>query len=330
MKTLFIKDLNEGDKLDDLFMVKSVDVKTDKNGNAYLDMIIGDQSGEMICRKFRATDDETEIAQSGEVLSFKGTVKEYNGQKNINAIAIGQVEEEGIIEMDDYIAAAPVPAESMMLEVKDYIKRIENKGIRQIIIEIYKQYKEKLMYYPAAKSNHHAFKSGLLYHMIRMLRSAEALANVYPNVDKDLLYAGVLLHDICKIEEMESDNMGIVSDYSMEGKLLGHIIMGVKLVEKTGEVLGVDKEIIIMLEHMLLSHHYHPEFGSPKKPMFLEAELLHYIDMIDARVYDFENALTTVDEGTFSDKVWVLDNRTIYKPQFNKKKNLEESKQLTF
>ncbi|MBV1757531.1 MAG: HD domain-containing protein [Dethiosulfatibacter sp.] len=318
MKKVFISSLSEGDKVEDFFMIKSTDTKTDKNGNYYLDMVVGDNTGEMICRKFRATSEEIEKIGVGDIFRIKGIVKEYNSNKNLNATAIESVMDSDEVNIFDYVSAAPVNPEEMLEIIKGYIKKINNKEIKNIIIEIYKLHKEKLMYYPAAKSNHHSIKSGLLYHMLRMLKSAEALGTVYQNVNMDLLYAGILLHDICKIEEMESNNFGIVSDYTMEGKLLGHIIMGIKLIEKTADKMGIDPEISIMLEHMLLSHHYYADFGSPKKPMFLEAELLHYIDMIDARVYDFENASENVKPGEFSDKIWVLDNRNVYNSIFDK------------
>jgi len=318
MKKVFINNLSEGDKVEDFFMIKSTDTKTDKNGNYYLDMVVGDNTGEMICRKFRAASEEIEMIGVGDIFKIKGIVKEYNSNKNLNAIAIEIVMDSDEVNIYDYVSAAPVNPEEMLEIIKGYIKKINNKEIKNIVIEIYKLHKEKLMYYPAAKSNHHSIKSGLLYHMLRMLKSAEALGTVYQNINMDLLYAGILLHDICKIEEMESNNLGIVSDYTMEGKLLGHIIMGIKLIEKTAVKMGIDPEISIMLEHMLLSHHYYADFGSPKKPMFLEAELLHYIDMIDARVYDFENAAENVKPGEFSDKIWVLDNRNVYNSTFDK------------
>lgn len=323
MKKVFIGSLIEGDKVEDFFMIKSTDTKTDKNGNFYLDMVAGDNTGEMICRKFRATPDEIDMISVGEIFKIKGIVKEYNSSKNLNANQIEKVIEPDQINILDFVSAAPVNPEDMLETIKAYIKKIENKEIKNIVIEIYRQYKEKLMYYPAAKSNHHSVKSGLLYHMMRMLKSAEALGTVYNNINMDLLYAGILLHDICKIEEMESNTLGIVSDYTMEGKLLGHIIMGIKLIEKTAEKMGIDREISVMLEHMLLSHHYYADFGSPKKPMFLEAELLHYIDMIDARVYDFENAIENVKPGEFSDKIWVLDNRNVYYSLFDKQDQLK-------
>jgi 3'-5' exoribonuclease len=314
MKKVFLAELKENDKVDDFFILKNTDAKTDKNGNYYLDLLIGDKSGDMICRKFRATNEEIERAITGNILRIKGMVKEYNGSKNLNAIAIEVPHEELDFEATDFVAAAPIPPDIMLEEIKNFIKKIKDKDIKSLVIEIYKISKDKLMYYPAAKSNHHAVKSGLLFHMLRMLKSAEALSQVYENLNMDYLYAGILLHDICKLDEMDADEQGVVGDYTMEGKLLGHIIMGIKQIEKTAERLDIERETVVLLEHMILSHHYHPEYGSPKKPMFLEAELLHYLDILDARIYDFQNALEGVQPGQFSDRVWVLDNRNVYCP----------------
>lgn len=154
---------------------------------------------------------------------------------------------------------------------------------------------------------------GLLYHTLRMLLSGEKLGEVYNFLNMDYVYAGVILHDICKILEMDSDQYGVVSDYTMEGKLLGHIIQGIKEIEIEGEKIGIDREKSVVLQHMVLSHHYEPEFGSPKKPMTPEAELLHFLDIIDARMFDFEHALEGIEPGGFTDKIWLLDNRNLYK-----------------
>jgi 3'-5' exoribonuclease len=171
------------------------------------------------------------------------------------------------------------------------------------------------MYYPAAAKNHHAELSGLLYHMKRMLMTAERICEVYTNLNKDLVAAGVIVHDIEKLNEIEADTMGMASGYSFEGQLLGHLVQGIKSIDKLAEELGVGEEKKIMLEHMILSHHYEPDFGSPKKPLFPEAEILHYLDMIDARMYDMQEALDATFPGEFSDRVWTLDNRRLYKPQ---------------
>lgn len=173
------------------------------------------------------------------------------------------------------------------------------------------------MYYPAAQKNHHAQLAGLLYHVKRMLMNGDKMCEVYTKLNADLIAAGVILHDIEKLNEIESNELGISTGYSFEGQMLGHLIQGIKTIDKLAEEVGMPKEQAIMLEHMILSHHYEPEFGSPKKPLFPEAEILHYLDIIDARMFDMEDAVKGVQPGEFSDRVWTLDNRKIYKPHGN-------------
>jgi 3'-5' exoribonuclease len=174
------------------------------------------------------------------------------------------------------------------------------------------------MYYPAASKNHHAEFAGLLYHMKRMLMAGQGLCQVYTDLNRDLVCAGVIVHDIQKIFEIQSDENGVSPGYSFEGQLLGHIVMGIKYMDRLTEELGFPREKAIMLEHMILSHHYEPEFGSPKRPLFPEAEVLHYLDILDARMYDMYSALETTDPGMFSDRIWTLDNRRLYKPMEEK------------
>ena len=188
---------------------------------------------------------------------------------------------------------------------KDYLEFID---------KYMKENKEKLMYYPAAQKNHHAEYGGLLYHMKRMLMNGERMCQVYRNLNPDWVKAGVIVHDIEKINEIQSDEMGVSPGYSFEGNMLGHIVQGIKLIEKMAEEIGMSHEKTVMLEHMILSHHYEPEYGSPKRPMFPEAEILHYLDMIDARMFDMEDALVGVEPGEFSERIWILDNRRLYKP----------------
>ena len=149
-----------------------------------------------------------------------------------------------------------------------------------------------------------------------MLLMGEKACEVYTDLDRDWVVTGVIIHDMEKLNEIMSNQWGISPGYSMEGQLLGHIAQGVKMIDKLADELGVSEEKAIMLEHMILSHHYEPEFGSPKRPMFPEAELLHYLDIFDARIFDMEEALKPVAPGDFSDKVWTLENRRVYKPTF--------------
>ena len=155
---------------------------------------------------------------------------------------------------------------------------------------------------------------GLLYHIKRMLMAGERLCEVYTGLNRDLVMCGVVIHDMEKLNEIESNELGISPGYSFEGQLLGHIVQGVREVEKmTAKIPGFPREKAIMLEHMILAHHYEPEYGSPKKPLFAEAEILHYLDILDARMFDFEEALLKTEPGDFSDRIFTLDNRRIYK-----------------
>jgi len=176
----------------------------------------------------------------------------------------------------------------------------------------------KFLTHPAAVQNHHALRSGLIYHTLTMLKAGEKLGEVYAFLDMDLLLAGIILHDIAKLDEIAANEWGLASEYTFEGQLLGHIVQGVKQIEKAAGKVGLDEEKSILLEHMLLAHHYEPEFGSPKRPMFPEAEVLHYLDILDARMFDMQKALTEVQPGEFTDRIWVLNNRKLYKPEKRK------------
>ena len=147
-----------------------------------------------------------------------------------------------------------------------------------------------------------------------MLRMAAHVCEVYPQLDADLLAAGVILHDLCKIDEMSSDEIGMVSDYTAEGLLIGHLVAGVAEIDRLGKELGVRAELLMMLEHMILSHHDLPEYGSPKPPMFPEAEALHTLDLLDARMFEMSRALKGALPGGFTERIWSLDRR-LYRRQ---------------
>ena len=233
-----------------------------------------------------------------------------NMQLNIQKIRLADPDDQK--KIDKFVPSAPISPEIMLKEVYSYSNRIQHDEIRRLVTKMLKDKEDRLIYYPAARSLHHSIRGGLLYHLYRMLHLSEKIKQVYENVNPDLLYAGILLHDLAKIGELDSNVLGF-SEYSKEGQLLGHLVMGVKEIENAGKSLGISEEVMLVLQHMVASHHYEPEYGSPKKPMILEAELLHYIDLIDARVYDYENALKNVEKGAFSEPVWSLDRRRLYK-----------------
>jgi 3'-5' exoribonuclease len=298
-------------------MVRSSGIKIGSNKKQYLDIFLADKSGEISAKKWDVSEAELAIfndLREGDCVKVKALVTEWNGAKQLKLTRLRKAEPQDALERADFVKSAPENAQDMY----DYVSRAANsivdEDLKKLSLALLERNKSKLMYYPAAAKNHHAELGGLLYHMKRMLMMTKRYCAVYPILNLDFLIAGVLAHDIEKLTEMIANEDGIVSEYSFEGKLLGHLVSGVKVIDQMARELGVPYEKAVMLEHMVLSHHYEPEFGSPKRPMFPEAELLHYLDIVDARLYDMETALQAVSPGTFSDKVRTLDFRMLYKP----------------
>lgn len=308
-----ISELKAGEKTDGFYLVKSSEAKKTTNGKMYIDIELVDKTGEINAKIWEYTEEKENILKNNPIVKVRGEVLEWNGSKQLKVNKIRPKIPTDNIKISELIPSAPIEQEEMLSQVKLYIEKINDVQIKLLVKNIVSKYNNKLYYYPAAKKNHHSYMGGLLYHTLRMLLSGEKLGEVYNFLNMDYVYAGVILHDICKILEMDSDQYGVVSDYTMEGKLLGHIIQGIKEIEIEGEKIGIDREKSVVLQHMVLSHHYEPEFGSPKKPMTPEAELLHFLDIIDARMFDFEHALEGIEPGGFTDKIWLLDNRNLYK-----------------
>lgn len=310
-----INQIEAGKKVESFFLVKAVDCKTtNSNNKKYMDFVLGDKTGEINGKLWEVTAEDEKAYHNNMLIKVKGTALAWQNSLQIKLEKIRLVNQEDNLDISDFVPTAPYKAEDMYKDIQGYINNMKNKDIKTIVEYIVDENKEKLMHYPAAKKNHHSIRSGLLYHTLTMLKAGERLCDIYTYLNKDLLYSGIILHDMAKLQEMDASELGIVNDYTVEGQLLGHISMGVKNVEMVGEMAGADKEIIMLIQHMILSHHYEPEYGSPIKPMIPEAEILHYLDIIDARMFDMNKAKTDTKPGEFSDRIWSLENRRVYKP----------------
>ena len=317
MKEVFVKDLRKDQEITDFFMAKTLAIKGGANGKQYLDILLADKSGEISGKKWDVSDAEYPVLKAiGEksIVKIKAVVTEWAGQLQLRVQRIRAAALDDGQRMEDFVKAAPEVPEDMFGYIYETAGSMKDQDLKKLCIKLLTDNREKLMYYPAAQKNHHAELAGLLYHMKRMLMTGERICEVYTNLNRDLLCAGVIIHDIEKLNEIMADPDGIATGYSFEGQLLGHIIQGVKTIDRLTLELGFPREKAIMLEHMILSHHYEPEFGSPKKPLFPEAEALHYLDVLDARMFDMQDALASTPPGTFSERVWALDNRKLYKP----------------
>lgn len=316
MKDRFIADLETNENIISFFMIKQIAIKTGSNRKAYLDLTLGDKTGEISAKKWDVSDEEYQTLSKykvGDFIKVAATVTEWNTMKQLRISKIRMADPEDPWEYSDFIKTAPEEPEEMLAYIRQQAESIGDIELRELCLLNLNINEEKLMYYPAASKNHHAERSGLLWHIKRMLMSGIALCDIYTFLDKDWVICGVILHDIEKLTEIESDKNGVSPGYSFEGMMLGHIVQGVKVLDKQMRELDFPEEKKIMVEHMILAHHYEPEYGSPKRPLFPEAELLHHLDNMDSKLFDMEDAMEKTKPGGFSDRIWTLHNRRIYK-----------------
>lgn len=211
---------------------------------------------------------------------------------------------------------APIEIENLKKDIEGIIDGLSNKVLRDITKTIYDRYKEDFYLYPAATKFHHAYISGLAYHTHSMLKLAEGFFKVYPFLSEDLVNAGIILHDICKIFEFDSYEG---SEYTIKGKLIGHITMGASLIESVAKELGYEnEEEPMLLQHIIISHHYYGNFGSPRKPNIAEALIIHFIDNIDSKTTVLGEELNLVEVGHLTGSIGVLERERYYKHKLTK------------
>lgn len=215
----------------------------------------------------------------------------------------------------DYMPHAPIDPDTVFDDIMRTVFAFQEKDLKTVTWQILTKNKELFIKTPAAKAIHHNYIYGLMYHEYRMLQLAKSMAILYPEINKDLLYAAVLLHDIGKIKELSIDAAGVI-DYTVAGNLLGHCIIGIQMIERECYIHGIDpeSESIKLLEHMLASHHGDLDKGAVVVPKTAEAMLLHEIDMIESRKWQYEKVETENEAGTLSAKVFGLGNVPIYHP----------------
>jgi len=312
-----IKDFRANDFVVGYFYVRTSEMKQTATNSRYMNFTLSDKTGDINAKLWDGDEDNAKRYPAGIIVKAQGHIVEWQGQMQFKIERIRKTISDDNVSIDDFVPSAPESAESMLSYIEGVAAEIEDIDYKTIVLTLIDVYREKLLYFPAAKSNHHAVRGGLLYHISTMLKAAEALSGIYTGfLNRDLLYAGVILHDIGKIEEMKTGDSGLVEEYSVAGTLLGHISQGMMIIGNYAEKLNIDKEKTLMLQHMILSYHYLPEYGSPKYPHFPEAELLHYLDILDARMYDMKKITQGLEPGTFSERQRSLDNRAIYKPSY--------------
>ena len=306
-----VASLSRDTKFEGFLLVRSAEQRTSSNGGKYLDLTLCDTSGDINCKMWDGT---VPPPRQGSVVKVRGTVQEYNGRLQMRIERMRTPGPEDDVDPSQLMPCAPETPQSMLKEIHTTIDRMKTPELQGILRELLAMAGDKLVYYPAAQRVHHAERSGLLHHTLSILRAAEKLLPLYPFLDGDLLRAGAIAHDLSKTAEFLSDEAGNVSDYSAEGQLLGHLVHGVAQVQEAARRAGVTGEYVLLLAHMVISHHGVAEHGSPRPPMFPEAEMLHMLDDMDAKMNEMEGVMRRTPVGAFSEKIWSLDRR-LYHPR---------------
>ncbi|MCC8016033.1 MAG: HD domain-containing protein [Clostridiales bacterium] len=295
---------------DGFVIIKKCEEKKTKNGSSFLDLIIGDKNGEIPAKLWDFSGNE--LFEEEMVVKVRGAIEQYNGKDQFRIVQIRPAVASDDYNLADLVPASEVGGEQMYNMIIKRVNAFKDDDLKAVVTEILKSKKDILITCPAAFRLHHAMVGGLMLHTMSIIRLAEEVCKIYPNVDKELLLAGAILHDTAKTWEFTFGKTGLVKSYSTEGELIGHLVKGAMYVEEAAEKLNIKSEKIILLEHMILSHHGVPEFGSPVRPMFLEAEILSSLDTLDAKIYEINAAVSKVEPGKFTDRQWSLDNRKLY------------------
>ena len=328
-----ISDLKNGSHLSgDIFLVVDCKPGLGSTGKRYLSISLQDASGNIEGRKWDVAPGDEEIFVKGELVSVDGEVLSYKDQLQLKIFDGQPVSKEGV-DWSRFVANAPMPKETMLKKLKIYLDSIEDDDVKNLVCESLKGYKERFLNWPAATKNHHNYVGGLLYHSLTMADAAVSLAKIYPSLNRDVLLGGVLLHDLGKTLELSGPDATV---YTLEGKLLGHLAIGASIVREAGERLGYNRypnldssaseeekekalhqyELFVVFQHILLSHHGKPEFGSAVTPLTREALAVSMIDDFDAKMMILDKAYENVARGAYTQKLFTLDDRYFYYPYY--------------
>ena len=304
-------DFKDGDSIDQPLMVFSALKCVTNQGLTYLNLDLRDSSGAINAKKWEVTASDEELFKKGNVVMIEGSVIMYRNALQLKVLSAVKLNDNEY-NINDFVKASPVDYEKLMEDFTYYRNQIIDDDLNNIVDYILKKRGDKYFTHPGGISIHHDYQSGLLHHTVSMLHHAEYLMDFYGDFDKELVYSAIILHDVDKTVEIEGS---VAYQRSVEGNLIGHLPMGYAEVNEAATILNISGEKVTLLEHMILAHHGKPEYGSPVLPMTKEAMLVNFVDNIDCYMNIAIKATQNLEEGTFSDKIFALEGRQLYKPK---------------
>jgi 3'-5' exoribonuclease len=295
MSRRYVNQLSNGDAVDESFLVADKQLRANRQGNLYLHLELRDKTGSVGARLWNASEGLARTFEPGDYLRVKGKTQVFQGALQL-ILSHVEVVDPTKIEPEDYLPQSTQNVARLTARLREILLSISNPHLRALVecFLIDEEFVRKFTTAPAGIKNHHAYHAGLLEHVVTILTIADRIADLYPELDRDLLLTGIFLHDIGKVSELSYDRAFAYSD---EGQLVGHLVMGVEMlrdkVEQSADLTGepFPNELLLRLKHMIVSHHGTHEFGSPKLPMTLEAIALHYLDNLDAKIHTFSREI---------------------------------------
>lgn len=295
---------------DGFAILKKCEEKKTKNGSSYLDLVLGDKDGEISAKLWDYNG--AGLFEAEMVVKVRGVIEQFNGKDQFRVAQMRPASANDNYNLADLVPASAVGGAQIFDMLMRRVNAFKDEDLKKIVSKIMNDKKEQLINCPAAFRLHHAMIGGLMLHTVSIVRMAEEICKIYPSINRELLLSGAILHDTAKVWEFTLNKTGLVKSYSTEGELIGHLVKGAMYVEEAAKELGIENDKVMLLQHMILSHHGVPEFGSPIRPMFLEAEILSALDSLDAKIFEINNATSKVSAGDFTEKQWALDNRKLY------------------
>ena len=322
----YINQFSEGESINQVFVANGKQLRPNRQGNLYLQLTLSDKSGSVNAMQWNANQSVYDSFENGDYVGIKGTTQLFNGNLQIIVQQLKKADESRVDEAD-FVTLTNENIGQLIVQLRQFVDSISHPQLQSLCQQYLdsKDIMEKFSQAPAGVKNHHAYQGGLLHHVVSLMELAESVVQHYPEVDRDLVLAGVLLHDLSKTDELAYERS---LEYTDEGQLVGHLVMGVELLGKqidqweANQGTTFPNDIAIQLKHMIVSHHGQYDFGSPKLPMTLEALVLHMIDNLDAKVHQFSHAMDSeANPG---------DNWTPFIPTLGRKlykKTLQQKKQ---
>ena len=297
MTRRFINQLGENENIDQVFIANGKQLRPNRQGNLYLQVSLSDRSGIVNAMQWNANQTVYDSFENGDYVIAQGTTQFFNGNLQIIVQKLTKADPVRVDEAEFHVLSNEGIGQ-LLVQLRQFVDSISHTQLKSLAC-FYLDNDElasKLSQAPAGVKNHHAYQGGLLHHVVSLMELVDVVAPKYPDVDRDLVLIGVLLHDLSKIDELSYEK-GV--EYTDEGQLVGHLVMGVELLGKMirdWEAANSDvfpKDLAIQLKHLIVSHHGEYEFGSPKLPMTLEAVMLHFLDNMDAKLFQFSQAMSS-------------------------------------